>query len=290
MDGIPFSQQGVKPKIVLCSVAAFCIGLMLWYADFLFHADPAMFDLPADRAKYFKLPAILLCVQSFMAVVAVLLTFANKGKIAQAAYLTVGIFSIVFVLGVYGFTIMAVANPLLRNIAVTQWMMMMLSVVLVTTIDVYLFKGAKEYGEIAWGKMPDRAQYVLILLCIAIVLNIGLMGFIRSGLREDWHIYGVMRDTSQWSFTPTNLTMAKMVSLCLVTFLGIVSFLFWLTGQSKHGDEDGHGDAAATGHGATPPAVPIGTAVGAGVGMRRNSTTVSDGREGHGVSDPHLPS
>jgi hypothetical protein len=290
MDGIPFSQQGIKPKIVLCSVAALCIWMMLNYANFLFHADPAMFDLPADRAQYFKLPAMLLCVQSFMAVVAVLLTFANKGKIAQVVYLAVGIVSIVFILGGYGFVIMAVANPLLRNIAVTQWMMMMLCLLLVTTIDVYLFKGAKEYGEIAWGKMPDRSQYVLITLCIAIVLNIGLMGFIRSGLREDWHIYGVMRDTSQWSFTPTNLTMAKMVSLCLVTFLGVVSFLFWLTGQSKHGDE-GHGDAASSGHGATHPVPPIGVAVGSGAGMRRNTTSVSDGLGGDDeAARPNSPS
>jgi len=272
MDGIPFSQQGAKAKIVLCSIAGFCIFVMLWYANFLLHADPAMFDLPADRAKYFKLPAALLILQSGVAVVAVLLTFANKGKIAQALYLIVLIFSITFVLGVYGFIVMAVANPLLRNIAVTQWMMMTLALILVTTIDVYLFKGAKEYGDIAWGKMPDRAQYVLILLCIAIVLNIGLMGFIRSGLREDWHIYGVMRDTSQWNFTPTNATMAKMVSLCLVTFLGIVSFLFWLTGYSKHGDDDsgGHGEKAAA------PSGPLGLApAGAGVGLRREATTIT---------------
>ncbi len=237
MDGIPFSQQGKNAKVVLCSVAGLCILIMGWYANFLFNADPAMFDLPADRAKYFKLPASLLMLQIFMVFVAVGLTFKNKGKLGQALYLGVAIFSITFVMGVYGFVIMAVANPLLRNIAFTQWSMMMTCLALVSTIDVYLFKGAKEYGAIEWGKMPDRAQYVLILLCIAIVLNIGLMGFIRSGLREDWHIYGVLRDTSQWSFTPTNATMAKMVSACLVTFLGVVSFLFWLTGQGGHGHD-----------------------------------------------------
>ena len=277
MDGIPFSQQGIKPKIVLTVVAGGCIALMAWYADYLFHANPADFDLPADRAKYFILPAMLLVAQICTAVISVLLTFANKGKWGQMLYLGVGVFSITFVLGVYGFTIMAVANPLLRNVALTQWMMMMTCLALVTAIDVYLFKGAKEYGEIAWGKMPDRSQYVLILICIAIVLNIGLMGFIRSGLREDWHIYGVMRDTSQWNFTPTNATMAKMVSLCLVTFLGIVSFLFWLTGYSKHGDDDhgvhGEGVTEKTGSGLTPS---FSGAV-AGGGMRRETTTISDG-------------
>ncbi len=271
MEGIPVSQQGSRPKIVLFFVGAICISIMGWYANYMFHADPAAFDLPADRAQYFKLPATLLLIQIGMAVVAIVLTLANKGKLGQSLYLGVAVISIVFIMGPYGFVIMAVANPLLRNIAFTQWSMMMTCLALVTTIDVYLFKGAKEYGEIAWGKMPERAQYVLILLCIVIVLNIGLMGFIRSGLREDWHIYGVLRDTSQWSFTPTNATMAKMVSLCLVTFLGIVSFLFWLTGHGGHGDESGGSPKVAEEmHEGFNP-----TLAGAGVGLRREATTIS---------------
>ncbi len=242
-DGIPVSEQGTRPKVVLCGVGALCLLVMGYYGGFMFTADPAIYDLPADRAKYFKLPAILMFIQMAMAVVAIGLTLKNKGKIGQALYLGVGVFSITFVLGVYGFIVMAVANPLLRNIAFTQWSMMMTCLLLVSTIDVYLYKGAKEYGPIVWGKMPVRAQYVLILLCLAIVLNIGLMGFIRSGLREDWHIYGVLRDTSQWSFTPTNATMAKMVSACLLVFLGIVSFLFWLTSLDKKGDKGKGGGA-----------------------------------------------
>ena len=282
MDGIPFSQQGKKAKIVLCGVGGLCVLIMGWYANFLFNADPAMFDLPADRAKYFKLPAMLLTLQIFMVFVVIWLTFKNKGKLGQALYLGVAVFSITFVMGVYGFVIMAVANPLLRNIAFTQWSMMMTCLVLVSTIDVYFFKGAKEYGDIVWGKMPDRAQYVLILLCIAIVLNIGLMGFIRSGLREDWHIYGVLRDTSQWSFTPTNATMAKMVSACLVTFLGVVSFLFWLTGQGSHGGEasgGGHGKGAEKEVGGLgfAPAVPVG-------GMRVGATETPGGLSTHARS------
>jgi hypothetical protein len=245
MDGTPFSQQGATPKIVLCGVGLLCLMVLGYYGNFLYTAKPSIFDLPADREKYFKLPAYLLFVQMGMVVVSILLTFANKGKIAQALYMGVGILSITFILGPYGFVVMSQANPLLRSIAFTQWSMMMTCLLMISTIDVYLFKGAKEYGAIVWGKMPVRAQYVLILLCIAIVLNIGLMGFIRSGLREDWHIYGVLRDTSQWSFTPTNATMAKMVSSCLLVFLGVVSFLFWLTGLDDHGKGKGHGEAPA---------------------------------------------
>jgi hypothetical protein len=249
LDGTPFSKQGMRPKIILCLVGAFCLGVLGYYGHFLYTANPSVFDLKPDTEKYFKLPAYLIFWQMAMCVVAIALTFADKGKIAQGLYFVMGVISITFILGPYGFVVMSKANPLLRSIAFTQWSMMMTCLLLISTIDVYLFKDAKEVGAIVWGKMPVRAQYVLILLCIAIVLNIGLMGFIRSGLREDWHIYGVLRDTSQWAFTPTNATMAKMVSACLLVFLGVVSFLFWLTGidsgKSGHGkseDGDTNGD------------------------------------------------
>jgi hypothetical protein len=58
----------------------------------------------------------------------------------------------------------------------------------------------------------------------------GLMGYVRSGLRENWHIYGVLEDTSQWAFTPSNAEMARMVGGITLVFLGAVAFLFWLTG------------------------------------------------------------
>jgi hypothetical protein len=61
------------------------------------------------------------------------------------------------------------------------------------------------------------------------------MGFVRSGLREDWHIYGVMRDTSQWAFTPSIAVMARMVGIITLLFLGAVAFLFWLAGLTGKG-------------------------------------------------------
>jgi cytochrome d ubiquinol oxidase subunit I len=63
----------------------------------------------------------------------------------------------------------------------------------------------------------------------------GLMGFIRSGLRGDWHIFGVMRDTSQWSYTPSNYTMTEMVSLAVLVFMIAVGFMFWLGGLAAQG-------------------------------------------------------
>ena len=63
----------------------------------------------------------------------------------------------------------------------------------------------------------------------------GLMGFIRSGLRMDWHIYGVLQDTSPWAYTPTLSYMGRVVGLIVVLFLGLVAFVFWLAnlGEKK---------------------------------------------------------
>jgi cytochrome bd-type quinol oxidase subunit 1 len=239
-DGVPFSRQGPKAKWVLFSVGGGLILMMGYYASHLFGLDPASMDLSPDKAKYFILPAVLLLIQIAAIMVTVLLTLKDRGKIGQMVYLGITIIDITFVLGVYGYIIMAVANPFLRNVAVTQWMTMMSALALLTTIDVFLFKGAPQMGEMTWGRMPVRSQYTLIFLCVFIVMLIGLMGFIRSGLREDWHIYGVLQDQSPGAWTPDNALMAWVVSTCGLIFLGAVSFLFWLTsaGEKKKKSEE----------------------------------------------------
>ena len=129
-------------------------------------------------------------------------------------------------------------EPFTENIAVSQFIQLIACIILVTTIDVFLFRGAKEVGGIKWGKMTVMSQYALLLLAIVITLNMGLMGFIRSGLRSDWHIFGVMRDTSEWAYTPSNYTMTQMVGLTTVVFLIAVAFMFWLGTIAKSKGKD----------------------------------------------------
>ena len=88
------------------------------------------------------------------------------------------------------------ANLVLRYLSVTQVSIVMSCLIMNAIIDIFMFRKAKLVGGIVWGKMPVRSQYALILLCVVIVILMGLMGFIRSGLRMDWHIYGVLQDTS----------------------------------------------------------------------------------------------
>ncbi len=98
--------------------------------------------------------------------------------------------------------------------------------------------------------MTVRSQYALLLLTFIITMNMGLMGFIRSGLRGDWHISGVMRDTSAWSFTPTNFTMTQMVGLAVLVFMVGVAFMFWLGGVAgRHVEQDAGAKPAEAEHG-----------------------------------------
>jgi cytochrome bd-type quinol oxidase subunit 1 len=55
------------------------------------------------------------------------------------------------------------------------------------------------------------------------------MGYIRSGLRQHWHVYGVMRDTSVDAFTPTIGFATQVVSVTVLLFFGLIGFVFWIT-------------------------------------------------------------
>jgi hypothetical protein len=229
-DVMPISQQGTLPRIVISLAGLAAIAIVGQYALKLLGMDPAELDLPPDRAQYFRTVGYLLVFECAAAVVAVGLALKDMGKLAQAIYLGVTTFNVVLFLGVYGFVVMEQASPFLRNVAVAQFLQLISCLILVTAIDVFLFRGAKEIGKLQWGKMSVRSQYALLLLTFIITLNMGLMGFIRSGLRGDWHILGVMRDTSEWSYTPSNFTMTEMVSLAVLVFMIGIAFMFWLGG------------------------------------------------------------
>ena len=229
-DLVPISSQGHMAKSVLFVAGAACLLILGWYAHALFTLTPESMDLAAEKAVYFRLPAFLLVGMMVTVVACIVLTLRDKGHLAQVIYVAVVAVASVGVLGVYGFVVMTAANPFLRQIAVAQWLILMTALILVTAIDILLLRGAQSMGAIKWGRVPGRSQFALIALCVDIVLTMGLMGFVRSGLRENWHIYGVMQDTSAWAFTPTNAVMARMVGGITIVFLAAVAFLFWLAG------------------------------------------------------------
>jgi cytochrome bd ubiquinol oxidase subunit I len=227
------AAQARGGRLTLAIVGTIVVAALGGYAWTLFALDPRTLDLAADRTRYLWVPALLLLAEIAVVVAAALLALRDRVAGAHALVLgTTAAFS-VLVLGVWGFVVMERANPFLRHVAVVQWLLVMVAIVWSATIDAVVFRDAERVGEIQWGRIPRRAQYALILLCVSIVLLMGLMGFVRSGLREDWHVYGALRDTSEWAWTPTNAVMARVVGAIVLAFLALVAAMFWLAGLGR---------------------------------------------------------
>ena len=73
---------------------------------------------------------------------------------------------------------------------------------------------------------------LLLVFAVFIALSftwlMGLMGYVRSGLRQHWHVYGVMRDTSPDAFTPTLGFATRVVSVTVLIFFALIGLVFWL--------------------------------------------------------------
>ena len=94
-------------------------------------------------------------------------------------------------------------------------------------IDKYLYKDARIIGEPEWGKMPDRSQYSLIGVTVTFTWLMSLLGYMRSGGRQYWHVYGVIQDTSPDAFLPTHGFASVVASITNVLFFFVVAAVFW---------------------------------------------------------------
>jgi len=164
------------------------------------------------------------------------LLYRRTGKVATVAWAKIGhaaqlaIFAgaaiIVIPLGVVGYFVEATVRI---GLSVPQVSSVLFAMVSITVIDVFLFRGAKKTGEVRWGRMPVVSQYVLIFIAVTFTWLMGLMGYIRSGLRQHWHVYGVVRDTSVDAFTPTIGFATQVVSVTVLLFFCLIGFVFWIT-------------------------------------------------------------
>lgn len=172
-------------------------------------------------------------------------SWAKAGNWVQFGIFALVVLIVVF-LGVYGYFVDAQTRIGLSR---PQVMLVLFAMVSVTVIDIFLFKGAAKKGEIAWGKIPARAQYALFFLAITFAWLMGLMGYVRAGMRQHWHVYGVIRDTSVDAFTPTLGFAGLIVSITVIIFflfIAIVFFLSGLSGQKKWVPKSERGDGVAT--------------------------------------------
>ena len=115
------------------------------------------------------------------------------------------------------------------GLSIPQVGLVLFAMISITIIDVFMFRKAKILGPIEWGKIPNRAQYALFFIAITFAWTMGLMGYVRSGIRQHWHVYGVMRDTSEHAFTPTLGYAANVVSVTVLIFFAFIAIVFFLS-------------------------------------------------------------
>ena len=167
--------------------------------------------------------------------------WAKTGTMVQAAMFLLAAAVVIFY-GVYGYFVEAIVRI---GFSVYQVGAVITCIVGVTVIDVFMARGAESRGEIRWGQMPERSQYALFVLAITFTWLMGLMGFARSGIRQHWHVFEVIRDNSPYAATPALGYAANMVTICVVIFLSLVAFIFWLGGLAE---KAAHKTPAAGGH------------------------------------------
>lgn len=139
--------------------------------------------------------------------------------------LVAGAAGVVIFLGVYGYFV-----PAIVRIGFSVYQVFAVAAVLIfgTILDVMLYRGARIIGPIRWGQMPARSQYTLIFLTVSFIWLMGLMGYIRSGIRQFWHVYGVVKDTSAGAYLPAHGFSGGMVSLCVFVFFLFICLIFYL--------------------------------------------------------------
>jgi hypothetical protein len=151
-------------------------------------------------------------------------SWAKTGNALQLAIFGTAA-AIVIGLGILGYFVEAKVRI---GLSVPQVGSVLLAMIAITAIDIPLYARAAMSSEVQWGKIPAISQYVLIFIAVTFTWLMGLMGYVRSGLRQHWHVYGVVRDTSVDAFTPTLGFATKVVSVTVLIFFALIGFVFWL--------------------------------------------------------------
>jgi len=173
-------------------------------------------------------------------------SWAKAGNRAQF-WIFVGCALFVVSIGVLGYVTSIIKSSVrIKVLSPMQVGSVLLTLISVMAIDIKMFKDAKIIGEIQWGKMPARGQYALFLLAVTFTWLMGLMGYVRSALRQHWHVYPGkignqtfqgLRDTSPDAFTPTLGFATQVVSVTVIIFFLLVSLVFWLASKTDNKEQ-----------------------------------------------------
>jgi uncharacterized membrane protein SirB2 len=176
--------------------------------------------------------------------------WARVAKAVMNALLVIAGIAVIS-LGVYGYFVPAIIR--INYFSTSQVGIVLFVLVTFTLLTSAILKSAKTTTEMVWGRMPPRAGYALVLNAVMVILLMTLMGYARSSSRVHWHVYGVMRDSSQYAFSPALGYAAALMAANTFFFCMIVAFIFWVaTMGDKAKNAHGGKEKSADSHGALP--------------------------------------
>ncbi len=121
------------------------------------------------------------------------------------------------------------------KLSISTFLFMVPAIALIYLFDGFILKGAQRIGEIRWGNMPPRSQYALIVVAVSNVWAMALLGYGRAAARLNWHIYGVLEDTSKYAGLPPIGKATLVISGITLFFLILIGFVFKFTGVEEKG-------------------------------------------------------
>jgi cytochrome bd-type quinol oxidase subunit 1 len=155
----------------------------------------------------------------------VTVSWASWGNILLGLLFVVGIGNIVW-LAIYGFYIPANVRV---GLSAPQGVTTATVVIGGLFLNRLLLRGSHVIGPVQWGHITSRGMVALLIVAAAFSWVMGLMGYIRSAGRLEWHVSELMQDQSPWAFTPSLGFAAKMVTINMIMFWSAVFFVFWLS-------------------------------------------------------------
>src|SRR5689334_3081876 len=174
--------------------------------------------------------------------------WAKLGKAVMGAVLVLASLAVI-VLGVWGYFVPAIVR--INYFSTSQVLIVIFVILTITPLTALLLKSAKTTTEMVWGSMPPRAGYALVLNAVMVILLMTLMGYARSSSRVHWHVYGVMRDSSPYAYSPALGSASLMMGFCTFFFCILVAFIFWVATMG-----DKYKAASGAGKGELPHGIP----------------------------------
>jgi cytochrome bd-type quinol oxidase subunit 1/mono/diheme cytochrome c family protein len=156
-------------------------------------------------------------------------SWAKTGSMVQGAVFAVAAAVVIFI-GVGGY-MPDLWLESTKRVAMSPYQVIAVLVCMgiVMPIDIMMLRGAKEVGAIQWGKVSRRSQYTLIFLAVSFTWLMALMGFVRSSLRQHWHVYEVLKDTSPEAYTPSVGYATIIVTVVVILFFALVSLVIGIS-------------------------------------------------------------